>query len=157
MAMKSEIEAALKAHAAWREHFNDILHGRAPFDLNEVSADDQCKLGKWLVNEGHRMLPLELHDEICAVHHEFHRIAAEILQKIREKRYAEAKQDIALDGAFNQTSKQLRSLLAKLTFKEPATAQSDKPQEESATGETPQQTETKREDAGADSSVDAAG
>jgi hypothetical protein len=65
------------------------------------------------------MMPSELHDEICAVHQEFHRIAAEILQKIRDKHYAEAKQDIALEGPLNQTSIRLRSLLVKLSFKDP--------------------------------------
>jgi Chemoreceptor zinc-binding domain len=120
MAMKSEIEVALQAHAAWREHFKDILNGRAPFDLKLVSASDQCVLGKWLANEGPRMIPAELHDEINVVHQEFHRIAADILQKIKEKRYAEAKLDIALEGALNQTSIRLRSLLVKLSFKETA-------------------------------------
>lgn len=122
MAMKSEIEEALHTHAAWRERFKDILYGRAPFDLDKISATDQCVLGKWLANEGHRMIPSELHDEICAVHKEFHHIAAEILQKIKDKRYAEAKKDIELEGALNQTSLRLRSLLAKLSFKEPAAA-----------------------------------
>jgi methyl-accepting chemotaxis protein len=122
MAMKSEIQAALHAHAAWRERFKDILHGRAAFDIAMISASDQCNLGKWLMDEGYRMIPSELHDEICVVHQEFHRIAADILQKIREKRYAEAKEDIALEGAFNQTSKKLKSLLVKLSFKEPLAA-----------------------------------
>ena len=123
MAMKSEIEEALQAHSAWRERFKDILYGRAPFDLAKISATDQCILGKWLANEGYRMIPSALHDEICAVHQEFHQIAADIIQKIKDKRYAEAKKDIELEGALNQTSLRLRSLLAKLSFKEPAKAE----------------------------------
>lgn len=134
MGMKKEIEAALKAHAAWREHFKDILHGRAPFDLKEVGSSEQCELGRWLINEGYRMIPTTLHDEICEVHREFHRIAAEILQKIKDKRYAEAKRDIELDGAFNRTSKHLRSLLTQLSFKEPAPAAAN-PQEVAAEAE----------------------
>ena len=122
MAMKSEIEAALQAHAAWREHFKDILNGRAAFDLTLISSTDHCSLGKWLLNEGPRMMPADLHDEICTVHREFHRIAADILQKIKEKRYTEAHADIALEGPLNQTSIRLRSLLVKLSFKEPAVA-----------------------------------
>jgi len=43
--MKSEIESALRAHAAWRERFNDILNGRAPFDLEKISATNQWFLG----------------------------------------------------------------------------------------------------------------
>jgi len=122
MGMKSEIEAALQAHAAWREHFKDILYGRASFDLADINSTDHCNLGKWLANEGHRMIPSELHDEICTVHQEFHHIAAEIIQKIKEKRYTEAKKDIELDGSLNQTSIRLRSLLVKLSFNEPAKA-----------------------------------
>jgi hypothetical protein len=119
MAMKNEIESALKAHAAWRERFRDILNGRVPFDLAKISATNQCIFGQWLANEGYRMMPSELHDEICVVHQEFHQIAAEIIQKIKEKRYAEAKNDISKEGALNQKSLRLRSLLVKLSFREP--------------------------------------
>lgn len=119
MAMKSEIEMALQAHAAWRERFKNILNGRAPFDLQEINASNQCTLGKWLINEGQRMIPCELYDEICTVHQKFHHIAAEIIQKIKDKRYVEAHADISLEGPLNLTSMKLRSLLVKLSFKEP--------------------------------------
>jgi hypothetical protein len=122
MGMKSEIESALHAHTEWRARFNDILNGRAPFDLEKISATNQCVFGHWLDNEGHRMLPTQVHDEICLVHKEFHQIAADIIQKIKEKRYVEAKNDISLEGVLNQKSLQLRSLLVKLSFSEPAGA-----------------------------------
>jgi len=124
MGMKKEIESALHAHALWRERFNDILNGRAPFDLEKISATNQCVFGHWLDNEGHRMLPTQVRDEICLVHKEFHQIAADIIQKIKEKRYVEAKNDISLEGALNQKSMQLRSLLVKLSFSAPARANS---------------------------------
>jgi hypothetical protein len=124
MGIKSEIESVLHAHAEWRERFNDILNGRAPFDLAKISATNQCVFGHWLDNEGHRMLPTQVRDEICLVHKEFHQIAADIIQKIKEKRYIEAKNDISLEGALNQKSMQLRSLLVKLSFSEPAGANS---------------------------------
>lgn len=120
MRMKKEVEAALQAHSAWREQFKDILNGRSTFDLAKISATDQCIFGKWLNNEGHRIIPSELHDEIRAVHQDFHRAAAEIIQKIKEKRFTEAREDISLQGALNQTSLRLRSLMAKLSFNPPA-------------------------------------
>ena len=135
MAMKNEIESALKAHAAWRERFKDILNGRAPFDLAKISATNQCIFGQWLDNEGYRMIPSELHDEIRVVHQEFHQIAAEIIQKIKEKRYTEAKNDISLEGALNQKSIRLRSLLAKLSFRESAATSSPLQQNIQAPGE----------------------
>jgi len=118
--MKSEIETALHAHAEWRERFKDILNGRAPFELENISATDKCFFGNWLENEGHRMIPPEHYEEIKAVHQTFHHIAAEIIQKIKEKRYAEAHEDIALDGALNKTSIRLRELMYKLSFHEPS-------------------------------------
>lgn len=132
MAMKSEIETALQAHAAWRDKFKDILNGRASFNLETISAADQCFLGKWLANEGHRMIPSELHDDICILHNEFHHHAADIIQKIKDKKYAEAKVAISLDGIFNQTSLRLREKLAKLSFKEPAAASSPSLQDDQA-------------------------
>lgn len=135
MGMKSEIEAALHAHAAWRERFKDILNGRAPFDITIISDDHQCTLGKWLDSEGHRMIPSALHDEICAVHKKFHQIAADIIQMIKDKRYPAAQEAIALDGPLNQTSLQLRGLLVKLSFREPAVASTPSALDEADAGE----------------------
>lgn len=132
MAMKNEIEEALHAHAVWRKQFRDFLNGRAPFDLATVGATDQCTLGKWLDNEGHRMIPSELHDEIRAVHKEFHQIAAGIIHKIKEKRFAEAHEDISPDGPLNRASLRLEDLLLKLSLREPAGAGSPSPQNEPA-------------------------
>ncbi len=73
MAMKNEIEEALHARALWRKQFKDFLNGRASFDLATAGATDQCIFGEWLDNEGYRMMPPELHDEIRAVHKEFPR------------------------------------------------------------------------------------
>ncbi len=65
MTMKSEIEAALQAHSIWRERFKDILHGRAPFDLDMISSSNQCVLGQWLSNEGKQLIPPALHSEFA--------------------------------------------------------------------------------------------
>ncbi len=120
MSIKSEIETVLNAHAAWRENFKDILNGRAAFDLSKISATDKCFFGNWLENEGKRMIPADLHTEISAVHKEFHSKAAEIIQKIKEKRFAEARKDIELDGVLNLLSMRLKSLVLKIKFKESA-------------------------------------
>jgi hypothetical protein len=122
MGMKIEIEEALHAHALWRKQFKDFLSGRAAFDLEKVGATDQCIFGKWLENEGCRLIPAELHDEICAVHKEFHLIAAEIIRKIKEKQFAEAREDISPDGSLNRASLRLRDMLLKLSLREPTGA-----------------------------------
>lgn len=122
MAMKSEIEAALQAHSLWREHFKDILHGRAPFDLDMISSTNQCVFGQWLSNEGKQLIPAALYSEICLQHQEFHQIAAGIIQNIKDKNFADAKNALELKGSLNQASLRLRSLLTKMSFMPPAAA-----------------------------------
>lgn len=119
MGMKSEIEQALDAHAAWRKRFKDFLNGRGSFDIAVVGANDQCQFGQWLNREGSRLMPSNLHGETRAVHDEFHRVAAGIVQKIKDKQFAEARKDLAADGALNRASENLKSILLKATLREP--------------------------------------
>ena len=134
MGMKIEIEEALHAHALWRKQFKDFLNGRASIDIAKVNATDQCIFGKWLDNEGYRMIPSELYDEICTVHKEFHQIAAGIIQKIKEKQFAEAREEISQDGALNRVSLRLNDLLLKLSLRGPSGAVSTSPQNQQQRG-----------------------
>jgi hypothetical protein len=119
MGMKIEIEEALMAHAAWRKRFRDFLNGKASFDLASAGDGHQCQFGKWLDKEGYRLMPEKRHTEIREAHDEFHRVAAGIVQKIKEKQFAEAHADIATDGALNQASARLTELLTKARLHEP--------------------------------------
>ena len=120
MSMKFEIDAALMAHSAWRKRFRDYLNGKASFDLKTAGDSHQCQFGKWFDNEGHRLMPQKRQGDIRAAHDEFHRIAAEIVQKITEKRFAEVRADISSDGALNRASARLSELLLKASLHEPA-------------------------------------
>jgi len=119
MGMKFEIEAALMAHAAWRKHFRDYLNGKASFDIKTAGDSHQCQFGNWFDNEGYRLMPSKRQDEIRSAHDEFHRIAAEIFEKIKEKRFSEVKADIAIDGALNRASARLSESMMKARLHEP--------------------------------------
>ena len=118
MGMREEIDAALQAHAAWRKHFKDYLSGRASFDTKLAGVTDQCDFGRWLAAEGHRLMPGEIHDQIAEAHAEFHRVAGEIVSKIKEKRFDDVRQDLGPDCAFNQSSAKLSDLLHKASLRE---------------------------------------
>lgn len=117
MGMKSEIEQALDAHAAWRKHFRDFLNGRGSFDTATVGANDQCQFGQWLNREGGRLMPASLYGDIRAAHDEFHHVAAGIIQKIKDKQFAEARLDLAPEGAFNSASERLKAILLKASLR----------------------------------------
>lgn len=120
MSIKFEIDAALLAHSAWRKRFRDYLNGKASFDIKTAGDSHQCQFGNWLDNEGHRLMPPKRQGDIRAAHDEFHRIAAEIVQKITEKRFVEVRADISSDGALNRASGRLSELLLKARLHEPA-------------------------------------
>jgi len=134
MGMREEIDAALQAHAAWRAHFKDYLSGRTSFDTQLAGVTDQCAFGHWLANEGHRLMPSEIHQQIIEAHAEFHHVAGEIVHRIKEKRFDLVKQDLAPDGAFNQTSARLSDLLHKASLREkgPAAAPPAEPPAQSS-------------------------
>ncbi len=118
MGMREEIDAALHAHAAWRAHFKDYLSGRAALDTALAGVTDQCAFGRWLAHEGSRLMPGEIYGQIQEAHAEFHRVAGEIVRNIKEKHFDLVKEDLAADGAFNQTSARLSDLLHKATLHE---------------------------------------
>lgn len=122
MGMREEIDAALQAHAAWRAHFKDYLSGRTAFDTALAGVTDQCAFGRWLAQEGNRLMPVELHGQIHEVHTEFHQVAGEIVRKIKEKRFDEVRQDLSAEGPFNQTSARLSDLLHKATLRDKGAA-----------------------------------
>ncbi len=118
MSMKFEIDAALMAHSAWKKHFRDYLNGKASLDTTAIGDGHRCQFGDWLDNEGHRLMPKKRQGEIRFAHDEFHRIAAEILEKIRNKQFAEVRDDIAADGVLNRASARLSELLLKARLHE---------------------------------------
>ncbi|MBI4987612.1 MAG: CZB domain-containing protein [Rhodocyclales bacterium] len=122
MGMREEIDAALQAHAAWRTRFKDYLSGRTAFDTELAGVTDQCAFGRWLASEGYRLMPSEIHGQIQEVHAEFHRVAGEIVRKIKEKRFDEVRQDLSAEGPFNQTSARLSDLLHKASLREKGAA-----------------------------------
>ncbi|WP_342616771.1 CZB domain-containing protein [Rhodoferax sp. GW822-FHT02A01] len=127
MGMRFEIDAALMAHSAWKKHFRDYLNGKAAFDVTTVGDAHQCQFGKWLDDEGYRLMPERRREQICIAHDEFHHVAAEILQKIKNKRFAEARADIGADGVLSHTSIRLSELLLKARLHEPGTRDAPEP------------------------------
>ncbi len=122
MSMKAEIEQALTAHAAWRKRFKDFLVGKASFDMEAVGDSHRCRFGDWLDHEGYRLMPAERRAEVQEAHDAFHRAAAEIVQKIKDGKYAQAKEDLASDGALNRASGRMIESLVRAKLYEPAAA-----------------------------------
>ncbi len=120
MGLKQDIEDAIQVHGAWKTKFRDYLSGKTAIDLDVVGQTSSCKLGKWLEQEGRRLLPQRDHAEICKLHAEFHHAAAEVTSKIKQKNFAAARNNLAPDGAFNEASRILTACLLKALLHTPS-------------------------------------
>lgn len=115
MSLKEEIDQAIADHAAWKTRFRDFINNRLELDISTVGQSNHCQFGKWLENEGERMLlPKEAHDEIGSLHAEFHRIAAEVIKKKIAGDLNGAQKDLSAQGAFGQASAALMQRMLRL-------------------------------------------
>ena len=111
-----DFQAAIQAHAAWKERLLAVVQGRSQERLEyaTVCRDDQCALGKWIHGDGgrshrHRPTFTELRD----AHAEFHVAAGEVLKEATDGDREQAGK-LLVAGKFAQNSSRVQSLLAKL-------------------------------------------
>jgi len=115
MALKHEIEQAIADHAAWKARFRDFINGKIELDATTVGKENFCQFGKWIENEGERMLlPKEVHDDIFSLHAEFHRVAATVVEKKNKGDIQGAQHDLTSNGAFGRASAALMQRMLKL-------------------------------------------
>lgn len=94
-------------------------------DLSAVGQSHACKLGHWLDNEARRMLSPEDHAEACQLHVRFHEIAGEVVQNIKLKDFAAAREALVPAGPFDQASHGLAAFLRKMPLRQRARAATD--------------------------------
>lgn len=111
MITREEIDAVLAAHAAWKSRFHDFLVGRSGVDVAVLGTTDHCAFGNWLDNYGAKHLDKTQYEEINALHADFHRIAAEVMAKLKAHDFAGAHALIAQGGKLEQSSSALAARL----------------------------------------------
>ena len=154
MGIKSDIDDAIQVHGAWKTRFRDFLSGKAAMDMDEISQADACKLGIWLHESGQRMLSAEDHSTAHDLHEQFHQIAGEIVQHVKQKDFEAARQALVSGGKFDQASHDLSAFLLKAAMhdapkmpeKEAAepgaqSAPASKPEDDSGAASTPAEAE----------------
>ncbi len=111
MITREEIDAVLAAHAAWKARFHDFLVGRSGADISVLGTTDHCAFGNWLDNYGAKHLKKGQYEEIDALHAAFHRIAADVANKLKAHDFAGARALVAHGGELEQSSAALAARL----------------------------------------------
>ena len=106
------LKQALEAHQAWRAKLQKVLDGESneKFDVEYVSADNQCFLGKWIYNEAKTLYgKLPEYEFVRKAHAEFHVCAGEVLSQHQAGNLAEA--DTILKTKFRTATNKNQMLL----------------------------------------------
>jgi len=111
MITREEIDAVLAAHAAWKARFHDFLVGRSGVDVAVLGTTDHCAFGNWLDRYGAQYLKKAQYEEIDALHAAFHKVAAEVVAKLKARDFAGAHALIAAGGEMEQASSALAAKL----------------------------------------------
>lgn len=110
------IRTAIDAHIKWRRRLEDFVQGTSHENLqvNVVSADNNCILGKWIHGDGQAKYGhLQLFTELVSVHAKFHEHAGAVLAAAKSGRRDEAL-GLLQAGNYPRTSAKVKHLLAKL-------------------------------------------
>lgn len=110
------LRTAIDAHLRWKDSLENHVHGvgSEPLSLEDVAADDQCLLGKWIHGPGQALLgDSEIFHALVAAHACFHSHAGAIVAALQRGNVAEATERLQI-GDYPRASAEVKVLLARL-------------------------------------------
>jgi methyl-accepting chemotaxis protein len=110
-----DLTAAMKAHAEWKMKFRNAIVRKEVLDVDTISVDTCCDLGKWLNGESrHTLGGLRSHADCLVKHAEFHRQAGRVAQTINAGNYSEAEAMLGSNTPYRTASQNVVVAIAAL-------------------------------------------
>ena len=107
-----DFDAAIEAHQAWKMKLRRALASQEKLDIDSISRDDCCALGKWIHGPGgHHHGHAPRFAELTDKHREFHRAVGTIARKISQGRSEDAERLLGSGSAFTALSTDVVSML----------------------------------------------
>ena len=114
-----DFDAAIEAHQAWKMKLRRALASQEKLDIDSISRDDCCALGKWIHGPGgHHHGHAPRFGELKDKHREFHRAVGLIARKISQGRSDDAERLLGSGSAFTALSTDVVSVLNRFKGKE---------------------------------------
>ena len=108
--------SAIDVHMKWRSRLEAFIQGtgKEDLDVDVVSSDSECMLGRWISGPGNeRFGTLATFAEMKAQHAHFHACAGKVLATAQDGHKREALHMLA-HGDYLRASERVKMLLAKL-------------------------------------------
>ena len=108
MLLADQIASFIGNHGMWKARLRKVLETRTyEQDVSQVQRDDQCEFGKWLNALTGREKSTEEYRNVKALHAEFHKVAAQVLDHALAGRKQEAETLLGATGPFTAASAKL--------------------------------------------------
>ncbi len=108
---------AINAHIKWKIRLVDYINGKSneELEVDKVSCDDKCDLGRWLYGPAIAHARLPEYKDLKSSHAAFHRSVGDIVQCVHDHHHDEATGK--LGGEFFQLSNQTVRAIKSLQYK----------------------------------------
>lgn len=111
---KNAIVKAIAAHGQWKNRLHEaIATGQSAFRVAQVRVDNVCDFGQWLQTLSLTEKQSPHYQTVQALHVQFHREAAQVLELALRGHQAEAEHAMARGGNFAKVSAQLTLAMTK--------------------------------------------
>jgi hypothetical protein len=108
MVTKEAIDAALAAHAQWKQRLQDaIATGQSTFQAENVRKDNVCQFGQWLFALPEADKQDAMFARVRSLHAIFHKTAGEILQFALSGKKADALKSLEFGGSYGKATGEL--------------------------------------------------
>jgi len=86
-----DLDHAIEAHAMWKLKFRNAISNKETLDVETISKDNCCELGKWLYGDAKsKFNKLTSYAECIQKHANFHTEAGKVAKTINAKDYTKA-------------------------------------------------------------------
>jgi hypothetical protein len=100
-----DLNKAIEKHTEWKLKFRLAISKQEIMEVETISKDNCCELGKWLYGESKAKLgKFASHSECISKHTAFHVEAGKVARTINSKKYAEAEAMLSVGTPYTTAS-----------------------------------------------------
>ncbi len=100
-----DLNQAIEKHAEWKVKFRKAISGHETMDVEIISKDNICELGKWLHGDAKSKFgKLQSYAECVTKHAAFHIEAGNVAKAINAKKFAEAEAMLDANTPYSNAS-----------------------------------------------------
>jgi len=106
------VDGIIDAHRQWKVKLRDAIETGASVDVQTLSRDDCCALGKWVYGDGQRLAGRPTFTELVGKHAHFHKVAGQVGELINQGRFSQAEDALAPGTPFSSATSEVVLVLS---------------------------------------------